>query len=111
MKALKVLVIGMALLLIAGLGLVGYGIYRNSVKPTAAAIRSPAPMTAVEAGSRSYFSVELPLPVGAKLEQMATVGDRLVLRLTGEESGERILVVDPATGQVAGTISLVPQSR
>lgn len=107
MKALKALVIGMALLIVGGLVLVGYGIYRNGVKRAAPAATSERP---VPSAAGSYFSVELPLPAGARLEQMATAGDRLVLRLSGGE-GDRILVVDPLTGQVAGSIALVPQPR
>jgi hypothetical protein len=108
MKALKALVISMGLLVVAGLVLVGYGLYRNGHTPPATA-SSAAPARST-AGSVGYFSVDLPVPAGSKLEQMATAGDRVILRFTGGES-ERILVLDSQTGQIAGSVTLVSQSH
>ncbi|HLN24852.1 MAG TPA: hypothetical protein VK558_12815 [Patescibacteria group bacterium] len=108
MKALKALVISMGLLVVAGLVLVGYGLYRNSHNPSGTA--SSAAGARAANGAVGYFSVDLPVPAGSKLEQMTTAGDRVILRFTGGEA-ERILVLDPQTGQVAGNITLVPQSR
>ena len=108
MKALKALVISMAVLVVAGLVLVGYGLYRNSHSSGVTA-SSGAPTRSAN-GAVGYFSVDLPVPVGSRLEQMTTAGDRVILRFTGGEV-ERILVLDPQTGQVAGTVTLVPQSR
>lgn len=101
MKALKALVIGMGMLIVVGLALVGFGLYRNTVHP------APAKGVGAEAGG-PYFSLEVPVASGSHLEQMAVAGDRVILRFSGAE-GERILVLDPQTGHVTGTVSLIPQ--
>lgn len=106
MKALKALVIGMGLLIVVGLGLLGYGLYRNThhsaqIGAVASAIGAPEE-------AHPYFSVELPVVAGSHLEQMETAGERVILRFSGAE-GERILVIDPRTGHVTGSISLVAQ--
>ncbi|PKU26456.1 hypothetical protein [Telmatospirillum siberiense] len=101
MKALKALVIGMGMLIVVGLGLLGFGLYRNTLHPAQA-------KAGAGEGAGPYFSVELPVASGSHLEQMAVAGDRVILRFSGGE-GERILVLDPQTGHLAGTVSLVPQ--
>jgi hypothetical protein len=104
MKSLKALVIGMGLLIVIGLALLGYGLYRNTGH------RSVAKAVPVDVGDveHGYFSVDLPVPAGNHLEQMAVAGDRVILRFSGAD-GERILVLDPRTGHLTGTIALVPQ--
>lgn len=115
MNTLKTLVIGMGLLIVIGLGLLGYGLYRNSLhlssssKPAVAAESQPVAPKGQGASASGYFSVELPVPAGSHLDQMSTAGDRVILRFTGGSDGDRIVVVDPHTGQVTGAISLVPQ--
>ncbi|MDR3437937.1 hypothetical protein [Telmatospirillum sp.] len=109
MKALKALVIGMGVLIIVGLALVGYGLSNNSLRkpPPAVAGGGAVPLSGEPAG-RAYYSVEVPVTAGNHLEQMAVSGDKVLLRFAGSE-GDRILVVDPQTGHLSGTISLVPQ--
>ncbi len=104
MKSLKALVIGMGLLIVVGLALLGYGLYRNSLHPASG---RALPREAGE-GPGGYFSVELPIAAGDHLEQMAVAGEKVILRISGAD-GERILVLDPQTGHLAGTVSLVPQ--
>ncbi len=104
MKSLKALVIGMALLIVVGLALLGYGLYRN----TAHVAAGPAAPGGAGAGSNAYFSVEVPVSAGNHLEQMVVAGEKVILRFSGAD-GERILVLDPQTGHLAGTIALVPQ--
>lgn len=99
MKVLKTLVAGMGVLLVIGLGLVGWGISRNM---------NPSGAARPDAGST--FTAEVMVPAGSRLDQMATAGDRIVLRFSGGD-GDRILVVDPHNGQVTGRITLVPESR
>ena len=101
MKALKALVAGMGVLIVIGIGLVGYGVMRG--KPKA------EPMTAEHMTILSLepFDTRLPVPRGSKLEQMTNAGDRIVLRFAGPD-GDKLIVVDSRTGQPAGTITLVP---
>jgi len=102
MKALKVLVILMTVLLVAGLGLVGYGVVNRA--PHAKAGHAAASAAPGEEG-RDFGTVEVALPVGARIEQMAVAGDRVVLRVSGA-GAERLIVLDPAIGRVAGSFVL-----
>lgn len=115
MKALKGLVIGMGLLIVVGLALLGYGMYRNvhhaapAVSPEPAGAPAVPPAATVTEG-RGFFATELPIPAGTRLEQVATAGNRIVLRLSGGE-GDRLLLLDPYNGQISGTVTLVPEHR
>lgn len=102
MNALKGLVAGMGVLIVIGIGLVGYGLMHGKAKPELRPAAIAATGTQIEAA--------LPLPHGAKLEQVAATGDRLILRLSGPE-GDKLLVVDPNTGKLVTTISLVPDTH
>ncbi|HXP96105.1 MAG TPA: hypothetical protein VN809_05285 [Telmatospirillum sp.] len=104
MKSLKALVIGMGLLIVIGLALLGYGLYRNmGHAPSAKAVAKGTGDV-----GQAYFSVDLPVAAGNRLEQMAVAGDKVILRFSGSD-GERILVLDPVTGHLTGAISLIPQ--
>jgi hypothetical protein len=104
MKSLKALVIGMGVLIVVGLALLGYGLYRNMGHQASA----KAVAAEVGDGGHPYFFVELPVTAGNRLEQMAVAGEKVILRFSGTD-GERILVLDPLTGRLTGTISLVQQ--
>ncbi len=108
-KAIKALVAFMGILIVAGLGLLGYGLMnaKNGAKPraaTAAAAASPAAAVMAEFGA-----VAVPVPAGARVEQTLVVGERVVLRLAGG-GGERLLVLDPAAGTVTGSFVLIPEA-
>lgn len=103
MKAIKGLVLFMGILLVAGLGLLGYGLFTQTGKGSA---KKPAP-AAASAGA-SFGQVEVPLPAGARIDQALVAGERIVLRITGS-GPERLLVLDPATGEVSGSFLLAPQ--
>jgi hypothetical protein len=107
MKALKALVAGMGILIVVGIALVGYGLTRSKPQPGATLADS---RSAASDGKGGYFTSELPVPKGAHLEQITAAGDRLVLRFSSPE-GERLVLLDPHTGQLAGTIALVPDNR
>ena len=102
MKAIKGLVVFMGVLLLAGLGLLGYGVTTQvGKKPRPAAAATAVPGTA-------FGAVAVPVPAGAKVEQTLVVGERVVLRLTGA-GAERFVVLDPADGTVAGSFVLSPE--
>lgn len=106
MRALKALVIFMGVLIILGLVVLGYGLYIKAKKVT-----SEAPPTLAAAPDRpvtgEFGDVQLKMPLGATVEQMEAVAGRLVVRLAGNGS-DRIIIIDPLTGRVTGTIALVP---
>lgn len=111
MRALKALVIVMGVLILAGMGLVGYGIVKRvatperpsqpATMPTASAVSAPE--------ARPYGPVEISLPSGARIARTRTSGERLIVELELASGGERLLVLDLATGALVGTIDLMPQ--
>jgi hypothetical protein len=101
MRALKALVIVMGVLILAGMGLVSYGIVKRTAMPERPA--QPA------AAARPYGPVELALPSGARIARTRTSGERLIVELELASGGERLLVLDLATGGLVGTIDLKPQ--
>jgi hypothetical protein len=107
MKALKLFVIVMGVLIAIGLGLVVFGVSRNLQRTAAGNHPPPAGGQPAVAG---YFTAELLVPAGSRLEQMAATGDRVVLRFSGD-AADRILVLDARNGQLSGTITLVRESR
>jgi len=103
MNALKALVIGMAVLIVIGIGLVGYGLMRGKQPAQKQAI-------ALVTTDSAPFDVTLTAPRGARLEQVSTTADRIVLRYTGPE-GDKLLLVDAHTGHLAGTLTLAPDTH
>jgi hypothetical protein len=95
MQAIKALVIGMGLVLVLGIGLLGYGLYRNAAKSSASA------------GAASFGTVMIPSAPGAKMVDMLEADGRLAVLLE-EGAGRRIVVLDPASGGIAGTFVLAP---
>lgn len=109
MQAIKALVITMSVLLVAGLALLGYGMYSKARKLSAPAEPPPLAAAAPAAGA-AFGNVPVTLAPGARIEEMTAVGPRLALRIAEGES-QRILVLDPATGMVAGAFLLSPAGR
>jgi len=112
MKGIKVLVAAMGLLIVAGMGFLAYGLTHNVGKhpastPSAAVSALPVPSASPAGG---YFAADLALPAGAKLEQMFTTQDRIILRVWTPE-GDKIMVLDPSNGHLAGTVSLSPAAK
>jgi len=101
MKALKALVFGMGILIVVGIGLVGYALVRGKQKP---------PMQPVTLEAHEPFAARVPVPPGARLEQVTASGDRIILRFSGSD-GDRLVLLDAETGRPAGTVTLVPDSH
>lgn len=104
-KAIKALVAFMGVLLIAGLAVLGWGL-SNTSKSVGKA--KPAVLGVATAGE-AFGTLAVPVPAGARVEQTLVVGERLVVRLSGA-GGERLLVLDPAEGKVAGSFVLTPEA-
>jgi hypothetical protein len=90
MRALKILVVVMGIMLVGGL----------------------AALVAVIAGRLSHnraprsFATAIDIPRGARIEAMATGADRLALDIILPEGGRQLLVIDLTTGSRLGTIEL-----
>lgn len=97
MQALKVLVVVMGLLIVAGVAIVGWTVYSRASRMVAA---RPATEFAGDA---------LPIPPGCRLGQMESAEGRIWLRLeaaAGSADGacNRLLVLDAATGKLVGEL-------
>ncbi|SEH33907.1 hypothetical protein [Magnetospirillum fulvum] len=113
MKALKALVIFLGVLIVAGVGLVIYGIASKvGPKPaptasTAAAVPTP-PNAAAPLPAAPFGSVDIALPDGATIQQVFAAGDRVIVRVGGGKgTADRLIVLDPARGEVAGSFRFV----
>jgi hypothetical protein len=101
MRGLKFLVIVMGVLIVAGLATIAVtivhrlGIGKPAERPVADAAAEP------NAGER-----RLVLPAGAHIAGMAIGDGRLVLRLQGPGTEERLWSIDLATGRSLGSILL-----
>jgi hypothetical protein len=95
MRALKIAVIVMGVLIVAGtMGLIIGVAHRASAPATPAVATLPASVAAV-----------LDEPAGTRIAGIVALRDRLAVQLQGG-GVDRVLLIDPATGTVAGRISL-----
>ncbi len=94
MRSIQALVIVMGVMIVGGMTLVGYQIVTTVGEPSSA----PA----------AFGEVELVLPPGGRVVDMAAVDDRLVLRVEAGDGRQRLLVLDPSTGALVGTMVVTP---
>ena len=96
MRSLKILVVVMGVMLVAGLAVViGTIINRASQRqPSAAA---------------GFGHSSVVLPAGARVVEMREAGDRLILRLDRSNGSQTLLIIDLTTGAEIGTIDLEPK--
>lgn len=98
MRALKVLVIVMGVMLVVGfIGLIVAIVDRVSKKE---------PLRVAAPAGQPFSAPPIDLPQGARIESMAAGSDRLVLDLALPNGERRLLVIDLATGRNLGTIPL-----
>jgi len=104
MKALKTLVIAMGVLILAGIAVVGVTLYNRAARPGGLAGDRPGapatrPAERLTAGS-------LGLPAGSRIKGIAGAGNRVVIHVELPGGQEQLLLLDPATGQVAGRVGV-----
>ncbi len=95
MQALKVLVVGMGVLIIAGLAVVTVTIINR--------------LSHGSSSSTGFSAANLTLPKGCHLVGMVSAGNRLALRLGDSPECQVILFVDPDSGQQVGSLALQTQ--
>lgn len=119
MRMLKAVVIGTAILIVVGVGVLIWGVTHHwsessgKLAPSAASSNSGAAAgVAPTVGSSAQESIaaEIAAPDGMHFDQMTATADRVLLRFVGP-LGDRILVVDPKSGRVIGTISIAPSPK
>ena len=98
MRALKIIVITLSVVLFAAFGLFIYGLSQNwhRATETPAASRPPAAAPGASWGPGTLGSP------GERITGVTATGDLAVIQLTGEQ-GSRLLVVDPRTGRTVGS--------
>ena len=102
MRALKVLVVVMGVLLVAGFAVVVATIMsRLSQRATPSVVATTAAMHPVAFGTTTVV-----LPADALVMEVQGVGDRILLRLDLRDSTEMLVVLDAATGAELGRIKL-----
>jgi hypothetical protein len=98
MRALKILVVVMAIMLVVGfaalVAVVAGRISRGGSTPATA--------------SRPFGGRSIEIPRGSRIEAMSAGPDRLVLGLSLPEGGRQLLIIDMATGSRLGTVELQP---
>ncbi len=92
MQALKVLVIVMGLMIVAGVAIVVTTIVNRMSAP---------PRT-----TTGFDTVRLAMPAGCRVLEATAVGERLALRLGDGPRCQSVLLIDPASGRLAGRIDL-----
>ncbi len=95
---LKVLVIVMGLLIVAGFVVVAAEIARRMSSP--GGLRSPA--------AKAAFTQRIALPSGAQVQSMEAVADRLVVHVKTSDGQSTAYIVDPRTGALLGTVEFPP---
>jgi hypothetical protein len=100
-RALKILVVVMGVILVGGFFALIVSIaytakHRQAIPPTATAPAAPVP----------YAAPPIELPAGARIEAMALGTDRLVLNIITPDGNRELLVLDLASGRRLGTIPL-----
>jgi Family of unknown function (DUF6476) len=95
MRALRILVVVMGVVLIIGfaalVAVIAGRVSRGRPAPTAA---------------HAFSGQIIEIPPGARIEAMTAGPDRLILALTLPEGGRQLLIIDLATGARLGTIEL-----
>jgi hypothetical protein len=106
MRALKIATIVMAVLIVIGTTTLIITIVRRASAP-APALTSPVPDSPTAAAPwPASLAAVLDEPAGTRIAEMVAVRDRLAIRLQGG-GPDRVVLIDLATGAVAGRISLV----
>lgn len=111
MQAIKSLVIGLGILIIAGLILLGYAFYAKTTDPDfrlMKADKQKAPVRADAAAGEGFGEADLSLPEGCSVVEMQPDGKWLYLRIGPAGPCERVVIVDPLSGRVQGSLVVRP---
>ncbi len=100
MRALRAATVVMGVLILAGTAVLIATIVKRATAPaplaSGAFVPAAAPLGAV-----------LHEPVGTRITGLAATGDLLALSLQGS-GGDRVVLIDPRTGEVRGRVTLAP---
>jgi hypothetical protein len=103
MKALKALVIIMAVLIAAGLTVLVVMVVKNAGKD---ATQVPGTAAGARAPTSGFGETGINLPPGAKIIETSTGDGRIVLRIRQPDGAQALVVIDAATGRRLGLVRL-----
>ncbi len=95
MRALKILVVVMGVMILIGVA--------TLLVVIAGRVSRGGPATA---SSQPFAAVPIELPSGARIETMSVATDRLVIDLVLPDGNRQLVIIDLATGRILGTIPL-----
>lgn len=90
MAALKALVIGMGVLIVAGVVALFYMLATRTVSTATA------------------YEEKIPVTAGARIVAISGVGDKLAVQLGGSAAGDEVVLVDPGRQKIVGRWTLAP---
>ncbi len=99
MRALKVLVVVMGVMLVGGTAALIIAIIDKASHRAASTTTALAP-------SRGFERATVALPEGAKVVSTEIVGDRLLLRAALAEGGEQLILLDLRNGERLGMVEV-----
>lgn len=103
-RALRVAVLTMGVILLAGFGAVIARIVYLTTRPPAVA-ESTAATSAPQTGTKVALDTTLGLPQGAKIQSQSLSGNRLSVHYVAGDD-ESILILDLETGQTIGRVRI-----
>jgi hypothetical protein len=98
MQAVKAIVIGMGILIIAGVAILVYGLTNKFGAPA-----SPKPSEA------AFGTIRATMPAGASVESVQLQDGNALVQLAMPDGGAQIMVFRLSDGRQTGTIELQPQ--
>ena len=108
MAALKALVIAMALLIVAGMALMAWGLYEKAADPGFKPFAGDGEAAAPQASVRPFGRLDLDVPSECSIVDSRPEGDRLYVRIGPPGPCARIVVIDIVVGRVLGTVAESP---
>jgi hypothetical protein len=104
MRALRLLVIVLGVLLVGGTLALVVAIIMRSPRPTESRSSNPQP----GAASLTPYDTAVDLPAGSVVQSIQPAGDRVLLHLVLPSGRQQIIVLDQGSGLRRGTIELRP---
>jgi hypothetical protein len=105
MRALQTLVIGMGILIVLGLCLLVFGIYKKATDPTWRLFENTetSGRVATDALTHSFGSIKLDLPEGHDIQEVTSDGERIFLTVSNEDAAY-IIILNAESGEEVGRI-------